>query len=146
MTEPPKKQPPTPHQQRALIAATRLQESMEDLRTDLQAVRSYGERNRRFIWGLIVSIALDVALSIVVAVVAIAVSNTNDVAAQNRDAQIASCNAGNETRAVSRQLWNYVLDLSSQGNLTPEKRAQIDKFRAYMEAAYAPRDCSTLGK
>lgn len=134
----------TPQQQQALIAASRLQESMEDLRGELRAVETYGQRSRHYIVGLAISIGLDVALSIVVIVVALVVSNTNDIANQNREAQKASCLSGNETRAVSVQLWNYVLDTAEHNN--PGNKKQIEDFRAYMQKAYAPRDCDQIGR
>lgn len=133
----------TPQQQQALYAATKLQESMEDLRTDLHKVERYGHRNRHYIVGLAVSIALDVVLSIVVIVIALAVSNTNGIANQNREAQKASCQSGNDTRQASTQLWNYILDASERNN--PANRDQIEQFRAYMQKAYAPRDCDHIG-
>jgi hypothetical protein len=116
---------------------------MEDLRTELCAVENYGHRNRRYIVGLAVSIGLDVALSIVVIIVALVVSSTNDIAHQNREAQKASCLSGNDTRAASVQLWSYVLDTAERNN--PANRAQIEDFRTYMKKAYAPRDCNQTG-
>lgn len=133
----------TPQQQQALYAATALRETMEDLRTDLRTVERYGHRNRHYIIGLAVSIGLDVALSIVVIVVALLASNTHTIAAQNRAAQHASCLSGNDTRAASVQLWNYLLDGAEQDN--PAKKDQIEQFRAYMQSAYAPRDCDHIG-
>lgn len=136
--------PLTPQEQQALMAASRLQESMEDLRADLHAVETYGQRNRHYIVGLAISIGLDVALSIVVIVVALTVANTNTIANQNRETQKASCQSGNETRAASVQLWNYVLDTAERNN--PANKSKIEDFRAYMKKAYAPRDCSQIGR
>lgn len=121
---------------------------MTDLGQDIKALHSYGHRNRRMIWGLVVSLVLDIALSIVVAVVAVKASETNSLAQQNRNAAVATCEAGNSVRAVSVQLWTYVLDLSQKvpSNTAPDRQKQINDFRNYMLAAYAPRDCTEAGK
>jgi hypothetical protein len=131
-----------------LAAAARLEGSMRDLAAQLAALRHYGHRNRRMIWGLVVSIVLDVVLSVVVAVVAVQANNASSQAQQNRNAAITSCEAGNQARGVSVQLWTYVLDLSqkSPANAAPDKQKQIQDFRTYMTAAYAPRDCAQAGK
>lgn len=121
---------------------------MTDLGQDIKTLHSYGHRNRRMIWGLAVSLVLDIALSIVVAVVAVKASQTNSLAQQNRVASVATCVSGNQARAVSMQLWTYVLDISQKSPTTasPDKQKQIQDFRAYMLAAYAPRDCAQAGK
>ena len=97
---------------------------------------------------LVVSLALDVALSIVVAVFAVQASEASSLANQNRQAQRTTCEAGNQARAVSIQLWNYVLDATKDDprNQTPERKALIAKFRTYMESAYAQRDCNAPTK
>jgi hypothetical protein len=133
--------------QATLAAALRLNESMADLSTEMRALRDYGHRNRRYIWGLTISLILDLALSIVVAFVAVQANEASSLAAQNRTAQKTTCEASNQSRLVTTNLWNYVLDLSlKQPNLTPEKQKQISDFRAYMTDAYAQRDCTQLGK
>jgi len=133
---------------RTFAAAERLQDSMTDLRAEITTLRRYGQHNRRYIWGLVVSLVLDLVLSIVVAVVAVQANEASSVANQSRQAQRTTCEAGNQARAVSVQLWNYVLDATKDDprNQTPERKAQIAKFRTYMESAYAQRDCATPSK
>lgn len=133
---------------RVFAAADRLQDSMTDLRAEITTLRTYGQRNRRYILGLVVSLALDLALSIVVAVFAVQANEASSLANQNRQAQRTACEAGNQARGVSVQLWNYVLDATSREpqNETPERKALIAKFRTYMESAYAQRDCSADSK
>jgi hypothetical protein len=133
---------------RVFAAAERLQDSMTDLRTDVSMLRTYGQHNRRYIWGLVVSLVLDLALSIVVAVFAVQASEASSVANQSRQAQRTTCEAANQARAVSVQLWSYVLDATSKEpqNQTPERKAQVAQFRTYMESAYAQRDCASATK
>lgn len=129
-------------------AAERLQGSMTELQSEIGTLRTYGQHNRRYIWGLIVSLALDVALSIVVAVVAVQANEASSLANQNQQAQRTTCEAGNQARAVSVQLWNYVLDATKDDprNQSPDRRALIAKFRTYLESAYAQRDCNSPTK
>lgn len=131
-------------QDEAFTAAARLQESMGSLQGEIRTLRVYGKRNRRYIWALTISIALDLVLSVVIAFVAVQSSNANTLANQNAQVQKSTCEAGNQARAVTVQLWTYVLEVSAQNpeNQTPAKKQQIEKFRAYMTSAYAQRDCS----
>lgn len=133
---------------RVFEAADRLQDSMADLRADVATLQTYGQHNRRYIWGLIVSLVADLALSIVVAVFAVQANEASSLANQNRQAQRTTCEAGNQARSVSVQLWNYVLDATAKEpqNETPERKALIAKFRTYMESAYAQRDCAAADK
>ncbi|MEU5259032.1 hypothetical protein [Amycolatopsis sp. NPDC021455] len=136
------------HRQATLAAALRLNESMEHLGDEMRALRTYGKRNRHYIWALAVSLLLDFILTVVVIIVAGQANNANSLANANRNYQIDSCNSGNATRQTSRDLWNYVLSLAEKQpqNETPDRKKQIADFRAYMEKAYAPRDCSQIGK
>ena len=133
----------------AAIAATqRLEESVRGLKDEVVALRTYGRRNRHYIAAIAVSLVFDVALSIVVFVVAVQLVKTNDLATANLQTQIATCESSNESRQVSTNLWNYVLDTAGRNpdNQVGERKQQIEDFRAYMQRAYAPRDCSLIGK
>ena len=133
--------------QAALTAAADLQDSMGELAGEMRALRNLGLRNHRYIVGLVISLVLDVVLSIVVAFVAVEAKDAGSLANQNHAAQKATCESANQSRAVTTNLWNYILDISSkQPSLPPEKKKQIDDIRAYMTNAYAQRDCAQLGK
>lgn len=138
---------PEPDPRDTLRAAAALEGTMAGLRGEMAALRHSSKRNRNWIVGLAVSLVLDIVLSVVVAVVAVQASQASDLAHQNRQAQIATCDAGNQARSVSVSLWNYVLDLSSKSpeNQTPQRKEQIEQFRAYMKNAYAQRDCTQPG-
>lgn len=132
----------------AIDAADRLQGSVIDLKDEIGSLRDYGQRSRRIIWGLAVSLALDVALSIVVIFVAIQAQDANTLAQANRQTQIATCESGNQSRQVALNLWTYVLDAAAVApeNQTPERKKQLVDFRTYMESAYTPRDCTKTGR
>lgn len=138
----------TDPQNRAIAAANSLQESVVDLKQEIGGLRSYGRRNRHLIIGLAISLALDVFLTIGVIIAAVTANNAGALADANRQNQIETCNASNQTRQASRNLWNYLLDTveKSPQNQTPQRQQQIAEFRAYMQNAYVDRDCSRIGK
>jgi hypothetical protein len=138
----------TDPQHAAIEAATRLNESVNGLKDEIRGLQQYGRRNRHYIIGLGISLLFDLLLSVVVIIVAIQANAANDRADANHQYQVDSCNSSNAARQTSRDLWNYVLDAASKNpaNDTPERRKQINDFRAYMENSYAPRDCSKVGK
>jgi hypothetical protein len=130
-----------------LAAARRLETSMGELHQEMHRLRVYGRRNRHLIWALAGSILFDVALSILLFFVFVVAGNARDAAARNRENQIETCEANNQSRQVTTNLWNYILDTASKNpeNQTEAKRKQIADFRAYMAHAYAPRDCTKVG-
>lgn len=119
-----------------------------DLRQEIAGLRTYGRRNRHLIVGLGVSLAFDVLLTIGVIIAAITANNAGDLAATNRQTQIDTCTANNQTRQASRNLWTYVLDTVAKApeNQTAERTQQLAEFRTYMQTAYADRDCTKVGK
>lgn len=132
----------------AIFAADRLQGSVNGLKEEMAGLRSYGKRSRKIIWGLVASLILDVILSLVVVAVGIQVHEANTLAEANRNTQIATCESTNQSRQVAVNLWGYVLEAAAKNpeNQTPERKKQVADFRAYMESAYAPRDCSQNGR
>jgi hypothetical protein len=131
-----------------IAAADRLDVSMSELKDEIREQHVYGRRNRHLIWGLAASICLDLALSICLLLVFLRVDTTADLAAQNQQTQRTTCESGNQTRAASRDLWNYILDgvQREPKNQTPEIHSKIVEIRTYMQHAYADRDCSAIGE
>jgi hypothetical protein len=132
----------------AIQAAVRLEGAVTGLRDEIVVLRTFGSRNRHLIWGLAISLVLDVALSIAVAFVAVSAREATSLANQNRQTQLATCRAGNETRAANIQLWTYVLDLAAVNRPVPPTAQQIEslrQFKSYLSTVYAPRDCDTPG-
>lgn len=129
-----------------LAAAERLSTSMDGLREDIGTLRSYGKRNRHFIWTLAVSLVLDVVLSVAVAVIAVQANQAASAADRNRDTQRVTCESANESRAANRSLWGAILDASNQANpnATPAQRNQVEGLRWFVNQVFAPRDCAHL--
>lgn len=131
-----------------LEAARNLQVAMVDLKNEMRNLSTYGKRNRHYIIALAISLVLDVALTGGVIIAFSRATDANNQADQNRQSQVDTCVSSNQSRKVTTDLWNYILDASSKNpeNQTETKRKQIADFRAYMANAYAPRDCSQIGK
>lgn len=134
-----------------IAAAEQLEHSMTALASDVRGLSAYGHRNRAMIWGLVISLAIDLVLSVILGVVAVQASSASRAAteatsasAQNRQNAQVTCEVGNESRRLQTQLWTYVLDLTSKApNPTPAQKQQVAQFRAYINQVYAPRDCTT---
>jgi hypothetical protein len=130
--------------------ADELSANVNTLNASVVELTRYGRRNRFLIRWNIAGLALQLILLIAVALIAIQSSNASEDAkeatsasAQNRQNARATCESGNEARALQVQLWNYVLDLSSnRPNMTVGQRQQIAQFRLYLARTFAPRDCS----
>ncbi len=121
-----------------------LAEQVGALNAQVEAQESYGRRNRRMIWWLVVSLLFDVVLTAVIATVAVQANRTSDRATQIHSQQVSTCLAGNEARAKNVQLWEFVFKLTSTTEQTPEQKARVVKFRAYLYDTFAPRDCSKI--
>lgn len=123
-----------------LAAAERLEGAMRTLASEVGQLRTYGEHNRRMIWGLIASLVISIAGGIVAV-------RTSIIASQNRQNAVVTCQSGNEARSVSRQLWTYLLDQEETSpSLTPAERQQLLQFRGYIRTIYADRDCSNASE
>lgn len=137
-----------------LAAAERLEQSMSELATEVSGLHQYGQRNRRLIRTLAVSLVFDVILSVFLGVVAIQAntasnkaSDATSVAAQNRVNARIACEVGNQSRAAQIQLWGYVISLASTRDKpppTPQELARIKKFEAYVNVVFQARDCNDL--
>jgi hypothetical protein len=133
-----------------LAAAAGLQTSMDGLRCEVSGLRHQNSRNRHFIVALAVSLALDIIVSVALAVVAVQAhrasnraSDATSQAAQNRQAQVTTCKASNASRQVASQLWYYLLDaIDADPHETGQAKAQVKMFRVHVQKAYAQRDCS----
>lgn len=93
-------------------------------------------RSRRLIWVTIVSVTLDIALSVVVVIFGIQLHQTAVTSAN-------LCRSSNVSRAEQIQLWDYILGLSPPPR-TAAGRAQADRFRAHVAVLFAPRNCADV--
>ena len=133
----------------AVAVARRLASAVEALGVKVENLAAYGHRNRRMIWGLIISIVLDLALTVVVAVFAVQAHDANTAAVAASQSELALCQAGNIARAQQVKLWTHLLSLPPAPGSPPRTKAQqqeIAAFGAYVQSIFHPRDCKHLGK
>lgn len=98
-------------------------------------------RSRRLIQLLGISIALDVALSIGLGVVAFQANALAQRASSIQTQAHQTCVAGNEGRAGQIQLWDYLLSQPPATPRSPAQQAEADRFRTYVHSLFAPRSC-----
>ncbi len=122
-----------------------LQRALEGMTGQLAAVNARVRRGKRIMIGLAVSLLLDVALTAGVTVAAIqahdASSQASATVAQLHAIQVASCNAGNQTRAAEIALWDHIFTLSVSTRTTPAERKADEELLGFIRETFAPRDC-----
>jgi hypothetical protein len=128
-----------------LAAAESLESAMADLTREVSALRTYGERNRHMIWGLVAAIVIALASAGFALAASLQAREATSQARRNQETAKITCETGNEGRALQTRLWTYVLDASEKNpNLTAQQKKQIAAFRGYIATVYAPRDCNNL--
>lgn len=77
-------------------------------------------------------------------------SNKSDDAVDGVQASnVATCENGNESRAASKVLWDFVIDVSvaSPGNQqSPKALRYLQTIREWIDKVYRPHDCKNLTK
>lgn len=127
--------------------ATQWRAEAQELRRELAQQTQYGHTNRRAIWALVISIAVDVALSVAVAILAVQTSNNNSATKRNHDSQVATCVASNQSRQDNKALWNFFISLAvpDVSKAPPATQEAVAKLRAKLDMTYSQRDCARLG-
>lgn len=121
-----------------------LAEQVGTLNSRVEAQGTYGRRNRRMIWGIVVSLLVDAVFTIPIAWAVIHASSADDKASRNRQTLVTTCVASNESRADVRELWGKLFKLSPSAPQTDEQKKRLADFRGYIDKTYAPRDCSKI--
>jgi len=125
-----------------LATAKDLTGALTAMAAEVKRLRTYGRRNRKFIW-------IDIALTILLSGVGALSVHATQSASQANSAQLALCQAGNTARAQQVRLWDYITDLPPVKGSPPPSAAQkkrVADFKAYLNTVFAPRDCSHLGR
>ncbi|MFD7157972.1 hypothetical protein ACXJJ3_08655 [Kribbella sp. WER1] len=133
--------------------ADALARAVDQLSTSVDNLAASQRRVKHAVAGIVATLALVVALGVVLAFVASdarrasqRAEEANSLSERNAQAAKVTCESSNEARRVSRQLWTYVLDVTTKGQqLTAEQLRQVRTFRAYLATVYADRDCSSPG-
>ena len=128
----------------ALATAQALTASMGQLASEVNELNRLGHRNRRMIWGLAASLALDIILTGGIAWTATQAQSANGAAKQNRVTHINVCMSGNVARQQNLQLWEYVLSVPPSTPPTEKQKQQREQFRVRVHQIFAPRDCDRI--
>jgi hypothetical protein len=137
-----------------MATAERLSTRLEGVRAELEQVNRYGRRSRHIIWGLSISLVVDILLTVLISVVAVQANNASNTAGNAFASNQALCKATNTSRHQQVALWTYLIDLSLSSNPKPrtakQKAAQarsealLAKFERHLRAVFAPRNCANL--
>jgi hypothetical protein len=114
----------------------------------------YGRANRHRIWVTYALLAVDVALTIVVAFLAVQAGNASSraesataraaaaTAAESalHTAQVSGCVAGNQERSGELALWTYLFHASTPGDAAQQKAVAL--FMQQVDRTFSPRDCA----
>jgi hypothetical protein len=130
-----------------------IQESNQRIADSNRAIASLsrsGQRNRKLIVGLAVSMAFDIVLSIVLGFTAVSASNSSDKATvASANAQAAAdanqksatelCHTTNDSRAAAKAIWDHVISVVPASDAGTQK--VLDDVAALVAKTYAPRKC-----
>jgi hypothetical protein len=122
----------------------RLREAVTASEERDQAIARYGHRTRLMTWLTVIGWALDVALTVVIAVVAVSAHDASTAASENRVSSLASCGQSNATRAAEIRLWDHIAALSITKKTPPKALAADENLLAYIRATFRPLDCARL--
>lgn len=90
---------------------------------------------------LLVSVILDILLTVGLTVVSIKTSDVAHLAQSNREAVFANCQTSNDSRHNNRILWDYLLALPPEQPQSDQQKLQIAKFKEFVATTFAERDC-----
>lgn len=141
---------------RAVDAARGLTSALKDVWAELRTLNKYTHRTRHIVWGIILSLAIDAALTGWVYHVArqSGQADTRSVAAQAysrgvHESTIVACQMGNARLARQRQALDTILTIGSvPPHASAARRRAVEEFRhealAQVARGWAPRDCSKV--
>ena len=132
-----------------VATAQGLTKALGVMAAEVKELRTYGRRNRKFIWFDIILTVVLTAVSVVAVYAVQSASTANSTADQNRVSAIAACVQTNIARAQNEQLWDYLIGISAPrpGESAAQKaRAEkaLAEIRAKVATTFAPRDCKAL--
>jgi hypothetical protein len=123
-----------------LAQLTELGGKLDGVAARLAAVAGRERRTRQLAWALGFSFFLDIALTVVVAILTVSAVSQGSSTHQS---QLATCAISNQTRADERELWSYLFQLSGGQEA---KSAEAKKFLVFVDKTFAPLNCSALYK
>lgn len=122
--------------------------AMENLGGKVTDLAGRVHKDRRLIAGLAVSLILDLALTVVVAVFAVQAHDANTSAQAAKAVAVVAqqnnrnlCLSGNESRGQQHGLWLYLFQLAGPPK-TAQGRKLTAKFEEHLNTVFSPRDCA----
>lgn len=136
-----------PDTEAILAANADLADAVKGLSTQVEKLAGEGTRTRRGLYGSFVGIVIMVALFVWSLFIYKHADDAQTTADHVQDYQVVTCASGNDFRAAERDLWNFILKLTAANpKQTAAEKAQAAKFKAYVEAKFAARDCTQVAK
>ena len=137
----------------ALERMEKLTEQLTTIGGQLAVLRYRGDRTRKLAWLCMCSLTVDIALTIVIAVVSVNASNQDAelksqqaaIHAQQaavRASQLNACAIGNQARADQIRLWGFFLQLAASSPKT--NPGSIADLRKFVDTTFKPVNCTKL--
>ena len=113
------------------------------------ALNKYGRANRHRITLTYGLLAVDIALTVVVAIFAGQAHSAAEAASQNRQAEVSSCVSGNMLRDTLTEVFDHVFGtvrppVTATAAQKAAEAAQLQALEAYYRAQFAPRNCTAI--
>lgn len=120
----------------------RLTSALRQIRVEVAADVKVGTTNRRYIWGLIITIVVDVLLTLFILNGYINLNHLEHQAATNAQVAYTTCISGNQARDAERHSWDLVFNaLEHSANTTPSEAAGEVQYQHTIDHTLADRLC-----
>jgi hypothetical protein len=128
-----------------------LQRALEGMTEQLGQVKASLRRGKRVVAALVVSLILDVALTIGVSVAAFQANDASGKASatitQLHASNLAACRQANVIRVEDVAIWNkFLADLAPPAARTPKVAAELAGINKLIQVKDTPHDCSAVYK
>lgn len=124
-----------------------LAEATEVNTATIAKVDKKSQRSREFIYGIIVSVVFDIAMSVGFGILAVQAHRAADKANDSLHTQKISCDASNISRSDNKQVWHDLFDFLTEDNkITPEQLPRLKVLSDKITIIFAPRDCNQILK
>ena len=129
---------PEQARQELLDAAENLRASTTALTEKFQGVETFARDTRQLARWLEAAFIGLLLIVVALAITTVRANNANDKATRLGEYQVASCQATNQTRADSAQMWDFVI------GLFPKDSATRTQLQDKVNATYKQRDCTKV--
>jgi len=133
------------HPDEVITTVKIIRETMDTIGKSLTAIENYGKRTRQISVALILSLVLDILLTIGVAVLSTNAISQSD---STRAIQHSNCLSANEARADQIKLWNTFIAIATEHpspNETPQQKRnaqeEITQILSFVKSTFHPLSC-----